>query len=123
MVHCVFRGNRGTKIILRHGELPSEGKLHTENLRKAERTDTYILSGEGEETFRPLFTFHGFRYFTVEIIGNAEILALTAEAMYSDLPSTGDSVCSDESLPSYIRTHYGASGTFSLTSPPLSPTR
>lgn len=96
VVRCVFRGERGAKIILRHGELLSEGKLYTENLRKAECTDTYVLSGEGEETFRPLFTFHGFRYFTVEIIGNAEILALTAEAMYSDLPSTGDFVCSDE---------------------------
>ncbi len=92
---CVFRGKPGAEVIIRHGELLSEGELYTANLRKAEATDTYILSGTGEEHFRPLFTFHGFRYAEITINGEAEIVDITAEAMYTDLVSTGNFTCSD----------------------------
>lgn len=95
VLRCVFRGEAGAKVVLRHGELLSEGKLYTENLRKAEATDTYILSGTGDEVFRPLFTFHGFRYAEITITGNAEIVSITAEAMYTDLQETGNFTCSD----------------------------
>ncbi len=95
VLRCVFKGEEGAKIVLRHGELLSNGELYTENLRQAEATDTYILSGNGEEIFRPLFTFHGFRYAEITITGNAEILDVTAEAMYTDLKSTGSFTCSD----------------------------
>lgn len=95
VLHCKFRGTRGTKIRLRHGELMVDSAVYTENLRKAECTDYYVLSGEGEEDFRPLFTFHGFRYAEVTVMGDAEILDITAEAMYTDLPKTGEIVTSD----------------------------
>ncbi|MBR4864844.1 MAG: family 78 glycoside hydrolase catalytic domain, partial [Oscillospiraceae bacterium] len=95
VLSCVFKGERGAKIVLRHGELLSDGELYTENLRKAEATDTYILSGTGEEQFRPLFTFHGFRYAELKVEGNAEIISVTAEAMYTDLEATGAFSCSD----------------------------
>ncbi|MBE6701281.1 MAG: hypothetical protein E7582_05265 [Ruminococcaceae bacterium] len=94
VLRCVFRGESGAKIVIRHGEILSEGELYTENLRKAESTDTYILSGNDNESFRPLFTFHGFRYAEIEIIGNAKILSVVAEAMYSDLESRGNFTCS-----------------------------
>ncbi len=87
-------GERGTKITLRHAELFMDGKIYTENLRKAEATDTYILSGEGVETFRPLFTFHGFRYAEITVEGNAKIESIVAEAMYTDLEKTGEFSCS-----------------------------
>ncbi|HEX3436838.1 MAG TPA: family 78 glycoside hydrolase catalytic domain [Pseudacidobacterium sp.] len=62
------RGPRGTKVRLRFGEvLQPNGQLYTENMRSAEATDTYILSGNGPEIFEPHFTFHGFRY--VEVTG------------------------------------------------------
>ena len=61
-------GKAGTKVKIRFGEvLKSNGELYTENLRTAEATDTYILSGKGTEFFEPHFTFHGFRY--VELTG------------------------------------------------------
>ena len=96
VLKCVFKGNRGAKVEIKHGEILSEGELYTENLRAAEQTDTYILSGDGEEIFRPLFTFHGFQYAEIYVTGNVEILDITAEAMYSDLKSTGSFSCSDE---------------------------
>lgn len=95
VVRCVFRGTRGTRIVIRHGELLVDGALYTENLRKAEATNTYILAGTGDETFRPLFTFHGFRFFEITVEGQAEIVSLSAEVMYTDLPSAGTFSCSD----------------------------
>lgn len=65
------QGEAGTKITLRFGEiLKSNGTLLTENLRKARATDTYILSGNGVETWEPKFTYHGFQF--VEVTGLKE---------------------------------------------------
>jgi alpha-L-rhamnosidase len=61
-------GPRGTLVRMRFAErLNPDGSLYTENLRNATVTDTYILSGNGDETYTPAFTFHGFRY--VELTG------------------------------------------------------
>jgi alpha-L-rhamnosidase len=61
-------GPRGTPVQMRFAErLNPDGSLYTENLRNATVTDTYLLSGNGEETYTPAFTFHGFRY--VELSG------------------------------------------------------
>ena len=61
-------GPRGTTIRLRFGEvLQPDGQLYRENMRTAAETDTYTLSGDGDEVFVPHFTYHGFRY--VEVTG------------------------------------------------------
>lgn len=96
VLKIVFKGEEGAEIVIRHGEILSNGELYTENLRAAESTDTFILSGNGEEIFRPLFTFHGFQYAELDITGNVEIIDVTAEAMYTDLESSGGFECSDE---------------------------
>lgn len=91
------KGSSGSKIVIKHGEIMNNGKIYTENLRKAEATDTYILSGsENGEIFRPLFTYHGFQFAEICLIGKAEILEVTAEAMYTDLQKVGDFKCSDD---------------------------
>ncbi|MEN6535309.1 MAG: family 78 glycoside hydrolase catalytic domain [Bryobacteraceae bacterium] len=63
------RGAAGTTVRLRFGEmLHPDGRLMTENLRKARATDTYVLRGDPTgETWTPRFTYHGFRY--VEVTG------------------------------------------------------
>ena len=71
VVRIQVEGDRGTKITLQHTEkLDADGMLDRSNLTvtnvKAEATNTYILKGEGVETFQPQFTFHGFRYISVE---------------------------------------------------------
>jgi alpha-L-rhamnosidase len=61
-------GPAGTQIRLRFAEILSpDGSIYRDNLRNADATDVFILSGKGEETYTPLFTFHGFRY--VEVTG------------------------------------------------------
>lgn len=62
------KGNKGDRVQLRFAEfLNDDGSINQENLRGALATDKYTLKGEGEETWEPHFTYHGFRF--VEIIG------------------------------------------------------
>ncbi len=82
-------GPRGTLIRMRFAErLNPDGSIYTENLRNATVTDTYILSGNGDETYTPAFTFHGFRY--VELSGYPGTPATTSieGLVYNSLPAT-----------------------------------
>lgn len=66
------------------------GNFYTENLRTATSLSTYILSGNGEETFEPHFTFYGFRYIKIEgVRGEINPENFPAVALYSDMPKTG----------------------------------
>ena len=103
VIRCRVRGETGAKIVVRYGEILNDGRLYTDNLRKAEATDTYILSGKGEETFRPLFTYHGFQFFEIETVGKVEVHEVVAEAMYTDLTRTGTFECSNEMVNKLFR--------------------
>ena len=68
-VRLHVRGPRGMVVRLRYAErLNADGSIYTQNLRNADATDTYTLSGNGEETWTPAFTFHGFRYVEVSYL-------------------------------------------------------
>jgi alpha-L-rhamnosidase len=92
------KGPAGAMVRLRHGEmLHPDGRLMTENLRKARATDFYILRGDpAGETYIPRFTFHGFQY--VELAGypgTPDLDAITGLVMHSDTPMASDFECSD----------------------------
>jgi len=56
-------GKSGDSVKIVHAEvLDRKGNFYTENLRAAKQQNVFILSGKGEETFEPHFTFQGFRY-------------------------------------------------------------
>ena len=78
-------GAAGTRVRMRFAEiLNPDGSIYTSNLRNADATDLYILRGEGQESFTPSFTFHGFRY--VEVTGypgKPTLAALTGEVVSS----------------------------------------
>jgi alpha-L-rhamnosidase len=68
---------------------------------------TYILKGSGVETWRPRFTYYGFRYAQVEggvpqgqlnPTGRPEIVHLTALHTRNAAPSAGEFSCSNELL-------------------------
>ncbi len=88
IVRLRMEGPAGTQVVLRYGEmLHEDGSLMTENLRRARATDTYILNGDGVETWEPPFTYHGFRY--VEVSGYPGTLApddLTGLVLHSATP-------------------------------------
>jgi len=61
-------GPAGTQVMLRFAELVyPDGMINRETIGQAKSRDIYTLNGEGEETYEPRFTYHGFRY--VEVTG------------------------------------------------------
>jgi len=90
VLEVIAKGKKGASLIVRHGEVLNEdGSLYTDNLRTAKATDTFVLSGEKEETFLPRFTFHGFRYAEIEIQGEAEIISVVRKDLSTDLQPAG----------------------------------
>ncbi|GAA4045484.1 family 78 glycoside hydrolase catalytic domain [Agromyces indicus] len=89
-------GEAGDVVTFRHAEVLEHGELATEPLRTAKATDRYTLRGDGEETWAPRFTFHGFRY--AEVDGwpdEFDPAAIVAEVLSSDLERTGEFAASD----------------------------
>jgi alpha-L-rhamnosidase len=84
-------GKKGTVVTLRHAEvLDKKGEFYTENLRSAKCQLTYTLSGQGQETYEPRFTFMGFRFVEVEgFPGDLTTDNLTGVVVHSDMPVTG----------------------------------
>jgi alpha-L-rhamnosidase len=77
VVRLRVHGPRGTIVRLRFAErLNPDGTVYTKNLRNADATDIYTLSGDGEESWSPDFTYHGFQY--VEVSGYPGKPALSA---------------------------------------------
>lgn len=91
------QGERGTRITLSHAEmLNPDGTLYVDNLREACQQDHYILKGEGQESYEPHFTFHGFRY--VELTGypsEPDLETIVGKVVHSDMPVTGQLETSD----------------------------
>ena len=98
------RGPRGTKITLKYNEaLTADGKAdmhHTASHTYGRfQTEEFILGGDGEETFEPRFTYHGFRY--VEVTGLTEkptLDSLTGKWVTTDPAVAGRFQCSNERL-------------------------
>jgi alpha-L-rhamnosidase len=68
VARLTLRGTPGQSVKIRYGEvLNPDGTLYTDNLRSAKATDRYTFATNQTETYRPRFTFHGFRY--VEVTG------------------------------------------------------
>ncbi len=88
---------KGQQIKVRFAEmLNKDGTLYTESYRDAKSTDYYIGKKYGRISWKPSFTFHGFRY--VEISGLSEdtkpsLDYVSAEVLHSDLAQTGAFVC------------------------------
>ena len=99
IIRLKVRGAAGQKVQIRYGEmLHKDGRLMTENLRKARATDFYTMRGDsGGETWQPRFTYHGFQF--VELTGLTEkptLDAVTGLVLNNDTPMVGDFACSDE---------------------------
>lgn len=95
----IVKGEAGAKIILRHAEtLKEDGHIDQTNLRSADQEDIYILKGEGEESYMPRFTYHGFRYVEVWIEGKANLISLKGVHIHTDTRKIGEFCCSDKDL-------------------------
>ncbi|MDY3751949.1 alpha-L-rhamnosidase [Christensenella minuta] len=85
--HAAFP--KGTKVVLRHGEILQEGCFYNENYRTAKSEFSYTSDGR-EEWVRPHFTFMGFRYVCVEgWPGELRKEDFVGKAVYSQMQRTG----------------------------------
>jgi len=93
-------GAKGTRITLRYAErLNADGTPDFTNLKLAKATDTYIKRGDGSETFQPKFTFHGFRWISIEGLEKAPALAeVSGLVIGTQVPETGFLQTSDAAL-------------------------
>ena len=83
-------GDAGHTVTLRHAEVLEHGELGIRPLRRAKATDQYTLAGDGQETWEPRFTFHGFRYAEVDNWpGDFDAADVTAVVFHSDMVRTG----------------------------------
>lgn len=113
VVQVESRGGAGQPVRLLHGELlykngrvnsltsvvgqikqPGIGGPDAPDI--AAQQDSYTPAGDGEWSWAPRFTFHGFRY--VEATGLPDGARLTGLALRSDVASAIEFECSDERL-------------------------
>ena len=98
VVEVHVKGEKGQKIVLHHAEvLDKDGNFYPETLRQAKSIDTFICNGE-EQIFRPHFTFHGFRYISVEGMEEFTADQFFACVTHSDMEKTGDFHCSNKKV-------------------------
>ncbi len=67
-------GEAGARVVVEHGEvLDKDQQFYNGNYRTAAAKLDYTLSGSGNESWRPIFTFQGYRFARVTITGRATI--------------------------------------------------
>lgn len=97
------RGPAGSKVSVYCGEtLDAKGVArrigwlvkHSPDFQR----DVYILKGTGEETWRPRFTYHGYRFAEVSVEGGAELLGLEALEIGTDFSKIGSIRTSNQTL-------------------------
>jgi alpha-L-rhamnosidase len=84
-------GKAGAKLLIEHAELVDHnGQFDRESMRSAEARIEYTLKGGGPETYRPYFTFFGFRLVRVAIEGEANVLDIKFIPISSAVTQTAD---------------------------------
>ena len=90
----------GDTVRVRYAErTDSAGRIWVENLRNAQSTDTYIASGR-DATYRPTFTYHGFRYVEITCSRDVDghVVDIAAEKVSDAMERTGSFWCDNAVL-------------------------
>ncbi|MBC7217001.1 MAG: family 78 glycoside hydrolase catalytic domain [Candidatus Caldatribacterium sp.] len=103
------KGPRGAEIRIKYGEkLNDDGTVHLGPTipgfpRPEIQSYTYVLRGEGEESFTPSYSYCGYRYVQIDAPEGVEILRVVGKTVHADVPATGDFSCSNELFNRYHR--------------------
>ncbi len=109
------KGKKGDKVTLRFAEtLQKDGSLYVANLRDAKVTDIYTLKGAAQETWHPVFVFHGFRYAEITgYPGKPKAEDFVGEMVYDDLATIGQFETSNKTINQvYQNTWWGVAGNY-----------
>lgn len=105
IIEIKVKGKKGQAIKFTPSELLNKEMLANQNASGSPYYFSYTLKGDGEEIWRPLFTYYGFRYVQVEgalpdTVQNADdlphILSLKELHNSSSAPKTGTFECSND---------------------------
>ncbi len=99
-VEFKLKGKKGEIIEATCAEiLDRDGNFYNENYRAADSRMTYILDGR-EHTYKPLYTFFGFRYIRLEKYpeGEIDLDSIRAVVVHSALRRTGHFSCGNEKI-------------------------
>lgn len=92
-------GKAGQKLEVRYAEiLDHDHAVDQRNLRGAKATDTFILGHDGENTFEPHFTYHGFRFVQTKTDPGATVTGITGWQVHTLVEQTGDFRCDNALL-------------------------
>ena len=97
--HIKARGKENETLKIRYGEKLFENKrinLNTGFIEGEFQVDEYIFSKSGEMDFEPKFSYKGFQF--VELIGDVELIDITAKLVASDVKVKSEFNCSCELL-------------------------
>ncbi|MFD0796579.1 family 78 glycoside hydrolase catalytic domain [Maribacter chungangensis] len=93
---------KGDTLKIRFAEMLSpDGTFYTDNYRSAHSTDYYIAAEDGDITYKPKFTFHGFRYVELSGFDSAKEPSkdwVTGIVQYSDFEDNGTFSSSHDKL-------------------------
>jgi len=105
IIELKVKGKRGSIIKLTPGELITTDKKINQNASGGPYYFSYTLSGDGIETWRPKFTYYGFRYVLVEGAApesekqsteGAKIIDLQLLHTSNSAPKNGEFECSNQ---------------------------
>ncbi|WP_244931492.1 family 78 glycoside hydrolase catalytic domain [Nocardioides sp. W7] len=118
-------GPSGTAVTMRTAEeVYPDGRLDTRTNRSAKATDTYVLKGDGPESWEPRFVYHGFRYVQVTgYPGTPTLEDLDGRVVQADVESTGSFESSDELLNQIWENNRWAIRNNSMSTPTDTPVR
>ncbi|MBS1180503.1 MAG: hypothetical protein H6Q99_383 [Proteobacteria bacterium] len=88
-VALTVAGKAGATVTVEHSEILDKGEFCNTNLRSAPCRITYVLKGDGRESYRPTFTFQGFRFARVTVTGTAEIVDIVSVPISTAVTRTG----------------------------------
>ncbi len=114
-VELKISAKTGDWVEFSHAEvLDRDGNFYTDNYRSAEAKMHYVCRGQGEEIFRPDFSYYGFRYIRLDAFPEADPSeCLRAVAVYSDMEVTAGFETSDEQVNQLFRNIvWGQKGNF-----------
>lgn len=111
IVEVKVKGNKGDIVQLQHSEELDKDRNFFFNLlgQNKYQTNTFVLSGEGEEVFIPKFTYQGFRY--VKIIsypGKIDKENFTAYVLSSACKRSGQIETSNEKINKLLENIYNS---------------
>ena len=94
LVRFTVAGEPGAQVIVDHSEILGPNRhFDNRNYRSARAQIHYTLKGGANETFQPHFTFMGFRYARVQIVGKAKLITIHAVPISSVPDMTGGFTC------------------------------